>query len=79
MDHMASIRKEVLALISASEKIQGLMAQGVKLSADEQELIRMCASELLSAAIHQSDNSYSDGQPDGGQHRFCSPGQSQGT
>ena len=79
MDHINSIRKEVLALISASEKIQGLVAQGVNLIADEQELIRMCASELLNTAIHQSDNSYSEGKTDGGQHRFYSPGQSQGS
>ena len=79
MDHIDSIRKEVLALISASEKIQGLVAQGVDLTADEQELIRMCASELLSTTIHQSDNSFSEGQTDGGQHRFYAPGQSQGS
>ena len=79
MDHMDSIRKEVLALISASEKVQGLVAQGAELTADEQELIRMCSSELLRTALQQSGPPYSEEQTDGGQYGFYSPGQSQGT
>jgi len=63
--------------ISTSEKIQSVLAQGEELTADEQELVRMCASDLLSTVpIHQPQKPYYDGESDGKQDRLYIPGQS---
>lgn len=41
------IRKEVRDLISVSERIQSVVAQGELLSRDEAGVVRLCATELL--------------------------------
>jgi hypothetical protein len=46
---MNMIRKEVRELISVNERIQSAMAQGHQLTDDEQGLIEICASELLTS------------------------------
>lgn len=41
------IRKEVCELISAHERLQGLLAQGERLSDDEAGMVRLSATDLL--------------------------------
>lgn len=45
---MKHIRKEVRDLISAHERLQGLVARGERLSDDEAGMIRLSATDLLS-------------------------------
>jgi len=44
---MNDIRKEILDLISISERIQGVVATGERLSRDEAGIVRLCAADLL--------------------------------
>lgn len=44
---MKNIRKEVRELITINEKIQSALMQGECMTDDEMEIIKMCASELL--------------------------------
>ena len=46
---MNNMRKEVRELITINEKIQSALIQGECLTDDETELIRMCATELLTS------------------------------
>jgi hypothetical protein len=44
---MKEIRKEVRELISAHERLQGLLARGERLSDDEAGMVRLSATDLL--------------------------------
>lgn len=45
--HKIIFRKEVADFISASERLQSMLAQGEHLSSDEAGVVRFCAVELL--------------------------------
>ena len=59
---MHAIRRDVLNLITANEKIQSLLLRGEELTKDEAAVVRMCATELLSRV---PDRDAVD-EPDGG-------------
>lgn len=40
-------RPEITNFISASERVQSMLAQGERLSSDEAEVVRFCAVEML--------------------------------
>jgi hypothetical protein len=61
---MHAIRRDVLNLITANEKIQSLLLHGEELTKDEAAVVRMCAAELLSRV---PDRDAID-KPDGGVH-----------
>ncbi len=46
-DVMKSFRQDVRELISVNERIQSALMQGERMTADEMEVIQMCANELL--------------------------------
>ena len=58
---MDTIRKDVTDLITVNEKIQSALLQGDALNHDEVNIIRMCASELLSSLSehHRTDETVS--------------------
>lgn len=58
---MDTIRRDVLNLITANEKIQSLLLRGEELTKDEAAVVRMCATELLSRVGRDAVD-----EPDGG-------------
>ena len=60
--YMDTIRRDVLNLITANEKIQSLLLRGEEFTEDEAAVVRMCATELLSRV---PDRDAVD-EPDGG-------------
>ncbi len=44
---MNKVRKEVRDLISANERVLGLLAKGERLTEDEAGMLRLCATDLL--------------------------------
>ena len=46
-DVMKSFRQDVRELISVNERIQSALMQGERMTADEMEVIQLCANELL--------------------------------
>jgi len=42
-----TLRKDIANFISASERLQSMLAQGERLSSDEAGIVRFCAVELL--------------------------------
>ena len=60
--YMDTIRRDVLNLITANEKIQSLLLRGEEFTKDEAAVVRMCATELLSRV---PDRDAVD-EPDGG-------------
>ena len=40
-------RPEIANFISASERVQSMLAQGERLSSDEADVVRFCAVEIL--------------------------------
>ena len=44
---LLTFRKDILDFISVSERLQSMLAQGDRLSADEADVVRLCAAELL--------------------------------
>jgi|GEM_PF-5747168 len=45
--HIILFRKEIAEFISASERLQSMLASGEHLSVDEVGIVRFCAVELL--------------------------------
>lgn len=45
--HIILFRKEIAEFISASERLQSMLAHGEHLSGDEAGVVRFCAVELL--------------------------------
>lgn len=45
--HEIIFRKEIADFISASERLQSMLAQGAHLSSDEAGVVRFCVVELL--------------------------------
>ena len=45
---MIPLRQEVQQLLSVCAGLQALFADGVRLTADERDVVEFCASELLS-------------------------------
>lgn len=56
--HMKTIRKEVRELITINEKIQSAFLRGECMTNDEMELIKICATELLTKTSERSQSRF---------------------